>query len=111
METSVGSLTKSSLTVEAGDPEPNKGWTPEGVRARFESYVEGGRERSLSSSLQKLRHAEGRVQRALGFLGIERSRPNSETLRRRLNAALTEQKKLEKEILPIVATGAVPREY
>jgi exonuclease SbcC len=90
------------LVAESGDPMPEARWTPDGVLARSKTYAQGKREEAASSLLQKLRQAEGRLNRAIGLLGTPAGTLSLESVKQQLATNLDQQTLLERTVAPIL---------
>jgi DNA repair protein SbcC/Rad50 len=63
-------LTKlQQVSGEVSDPAPGAPWDRSGVEERLKAMDENADGRDTATHLQKLRHAEGRLQSSLGLLG------------------------------------------
>jgi DNA repair protein SbcC/Rad50 len=91
------------ILAEAGDPLPQEPWTPEGITKRLEAHTRTTR--LSAGTIQNLRNAEGRLQRALGFLSVESTLPPPAKIQEQLKAISARQHELEQIAAPVITRG------
>jgi len=89
-------VTLQAVVTEFGDPAPNQPWTQEGVEKRAEAHAHASQPSILSDDLQRLRHSEGLLQRALGVLVVEAPQTPPVASQQRLDGVVARIAELER---------------